>query len=690
MSAEIRHTPLLRPSGRGRVRRWGWLWVTLCGLGLSLTVWGQAVTPTPVKATGAAQFVPLPAGLVAENIPPVPTTLPARLSRYVNGYGLPLAGWGDGPRELWVKDYDDAGGHMARLTAPLAAPEKLFALPAQFYDLYFAPQGPYLAYTADELGNELFQIYLFDRTTGHSTPLTSGAARNVEPVWSRDGQRLAFGTTPQGQTGMTLAVLAPFAPTQPVRRLLTSPNMLQAADWSPDNTQLVAVEYLAAHTHTRLWLMNLATGRTEPLSIKSATPPTTPTAWVDPRFSPDGRGLYLLTNYAAEFRRLAYLDLQTRQLTVLTPQLAWDIEEFAVAPDGQTIAFVANEGGIAKLYLWDTAQRRLTAPAWPGVGLIAPQTYEPAAHLHWHRNSVDLAFDFVSPQTPNDIYALNIRTGEFTQWSKSVSGGVALAEFTLPRRITWRSFDGRTPEGFLYLPPARFTGPRPVIIDLHGGPEDQARPDFNGEREFLLQEMGVARIYPNVRGSTGYGRKFAALDDGVRRGDAVRDVGALLEWIATQPELDARRVLVQGGSYGGYLALSTAVAYPERIRAVISEVGPSNLVTFLQSTEGWRREQRRREYGDERKPALRAYLEKIAPRHNAHRLTAPLLVIQGQNDPRVKVSEAAGLVAAVRANGTPVWYLLGQNEGHGFSQPENRFYQTYTNILFTEAFLLNK
>lgn len=631
------------------------------------------------------RFIKVPGNLIADGVPPVPASLPAKMLPYLGGYGAPLAGWGPSEREIWLKSFDGDAPAFARLRAPNGSPETVYRLPERFYDIYYNPGERQLAYTADTNGDENFQLYLFDTQTGKSTRLTDGRSRNVEPVWSRRMNRIAYGSTPAGRGGMDLYAVDPSRPGD-ARRFAHSPgNMLEAFDWSPDDRRVLYLEYLSNRSNNKLWLADLETGANTLLTPKKEGEQT---VYDVPRFSPDDRGVYLITNRDSEFRRLAYLDLTTSRYTFLSEGIPWDVDVFALSPDGKTLAFVTNEDGISRLYLLDTATRKVTATKWNETGLIAPQVAEPAPRLWWHQNSVDLAFDFVSPRTPNDVYSLDIRTGAFTRWTKSTAASPPLEGLPLPKLVRWRSFDGRAVSGFLYLPPARFPGPRPVIIDIHGGPEEQHRPGFNGEDNFYLNELGVAKIYPNVRGSLGYGSTFLRLDDTLRREDAVKDIGALLDWIETQPYLDARRVMVRGSSYGGYLALSAAARYGDRVRAALSEAGPTNLVTFLENTEGWRRDQRRQEYGDERDPKVRAFLERTAPRNNTGGIKSPLMVVQGQNDPRVKASESAAMVQALRRAGTPVWYLLGKNEGHGFADPDNYLYQTYATAFFVEQFLL--
>jgi dipeptidyl aminopeptidase/acylaminoacyl peptidase len=254
--------------------------------------------------------------------------------------------------------------------------------------------------------------------------------------------------------------------------------------------------------------------------------------------------------------------------------------------------------------------------------------------------------------------------------------------------VSWRSFDGKMISGFLYRPAKKFTGKRPVIIDIHGGPESQSKPYFLGRMNYYLNELGVAILFPNVRGSIGYGKSFLAADNGFKREDSVKDIGALLDWIPGQPDLNPQRVMVTGGSYGGYMSLAVATKYSDRIRAAIDIVGISNFVTFLERTESYRRDLRRVEYGDEREPKMREFLQQISPVNNAKNIKVPLMVVHGKNDPRVPLNEAQQIVQAVRQNNVPVWYLMANDEGHGFSKKRNVDYQFYATVMFIKEFLL--
>jgi dipeptidyl aminopeptidase/acylaminoacyl peptidase len=309
--------------------------------------------------------------------------------------------------------------------------------------------------------------------------------------------------------------------------------------------------------------------------------------------------------------------------------------------------------------------------------------------MAWHENSRDLGFSFTSAKSPADAYSLDTRTGTLSRWTTSETGGLDTAAFPDAQPIEWKAFDQRAISGFLYMPPARFTGKRPVIVDIHGGPEGQSRPRFLGRDNYLLNELGVAIVFPNVRGSTGYGKTFAKLDNGFLRENSYKDIDALLDWIKAQPNLDGDRILITGGSYGGHMTLAVATNYNDKICCSIDVVGMSNLVTFLEHTESYRRDLRRVEYGDERDPKMREFLERIAPMNKAANITKPLFVVQGKNDPRVPASEALQMVQIVRKGSTPVWFLMANDEGHGFAKRKNRDFQFYAELMFIERYLLS-
>jgi dipeptidyl aminopeptidase/acylaminoacyl peptidase len=293
-----------------------------------------------------------------------------------------------------------------------------------------------------------------------------------------------------------------------------------------------------------------------------------------------------------------------------------------------------------------------------------------------------------SAQGPSQIHTLDLPTGKVTAWTQAVgTAGMNLQAIPDQQIVRWKSFDGRVISGVLSLPPARFTGRRPVVMAMHGGPEGQSKQGWQGRTNYLLEELGVAVLEPNVRGSTGYGKTFLALDNGRLREDSVKDMGSAIDWVATHSRLDGQRVLVTGGSYGGYMALAASTRLASRIAGAMSAVGISNFVSFLENTESYRRDLRRVEYGDERDPAMRAFLTSISPLTHVGQITKPLMVVQGKNDPRVPWTESEQIVRSLQQRGTPVWYLLADNEGHGFARRENSDHYFATLVQFVQSTL---
>ena len=398
------------------------------------------------------------------------------------------------------------------------------------------------------------------------------------------------------------------------------------------------------------------------------------------RFDPGGRGVYVLTDEDGEFMQLKLKDPVTHDSRLVSPEVGWDVEDFDVSADGRYVAYVLNEDGRSRLTVLDTLGKVTLAPAGPARGTHRQPALRPhrAPPRHVGRDRHCAA----------RRVRLRPRKGGVTRWTRSESGPLDAATLVAPELVrypTWDRVAGhpRLLSAWVYRP--RGGAPAPVVIDLHGGPEEQARPGWNPFVQFLVNELGYAVVQPNVRGSSGYGKTFLALDNGVLREDAVRDVGSLLVWIGVQPGFDRERVAVMGGSYGGYLALASLVTYGERLKGGIDLVGISNFVTFLRNTAAYRRDWRRTEYGDERDTSMRAFLDRISPLTNATRIKRPLLVVAGENDPRVPVSESEQLVWRVRANGGEVWYLVAKDEGHGFRKKPNR-----DEYLLTAASFLQK
>jgi dipeptidyl aminopeptidase/acylaminoacyl peptidase len=404
-------------------------------------------------------------------------------------------------------------------------------------------------------------------------------------------------------------------------------------------------------------------------------------SWETARFARDGKAVFVTTDKDSEFQHLCRFDLATKRLTPLTKDLPWNVESFDLSHDGKTLALVSNEDGVNVLHLLDVKTgRELRAPKLPLGGISG---------LVWHENSRDLAFTLSSARSPSDVWCLDVKTGRVERWTESETGGLNADSFVEPELVKLSSFDGLRISAFVYRPDAKkFPGPRPLIINIHGGPESQSRPIFQARNNYYLNELGVALVYPNVRGSDGYGKTFLALDNGFKRDDSVKDIGSILDWIKKDPRLDGARVAVMGGSYGGFMVLASMTHFNDQIRCGVDVVGISNFLTFLKNTQDYRRDLRRAEYGDERDSKMAEFLARISPMTNVKSITRPMLIVQGRNDPRVPVTEAEQMVRALRDNGDQVWYLMAKDEGHGFQKKKNADFQFLSTILFFREHLL--
>jgi dipeptidyl aminopeptidase/acylaminoacyl peptidase len=445
---------------------------------------------------------------------------------------------------------------------------------------------------------------------------------------------------------------------------------------APGNRMAIAAEYRSV-TDVKLHRLDLATGKLTPIGDHSKT-----IAYGGGDFAPDGTA-WVTSDEGSDVQRLGRIDLATGRFTPISAQSRWDVDGFAISKDGRTIAFVTNEAGIDRLSLLDVASGRIRRVDSIPAGTIGGLEFAPWGVLGLSLNSA---------KSPTDAYSLDPRTLKLTRWTQSETGGLDPNVNVEPELVEVKSFDGEPVSGFLYRPdPRKFPGKRPLIVNIHGGPEGQSRPGFMGRNNYLLNEQGIAIFFPNVRGSTGYGKRFVGLDNGpFKREDSVKDIGAFLTRLSEDPRIDKNRLAVTGGSYGGYMCYASAIAYPDAFKGALCNVAISNFVTFLEGTQSYRRDLRRVEYGDERDPAQRAKLQEISPLRRIAEIKAPLFVVQGANDPRVPKAEADQIVKAIRARGGTAWYLLGENEGHGFAKKENQDYLFWNTLMFWDQTLLKK
>jgi dipeptidyl aminopeptidase/acylaminoacyl peptidase len=613
--------------------------------------------------------------LIFDNIPEPAAGLGEKLEAYLNARQATPLGFSPKGQLLIATRFGDVD-QLHLVERPAGERRQLTFLREPVTQAAFSPDPGRSAYVylKDVGGNENAQLYYQHVGEPGAKLLTDGKSLNGRPVWSNTGREVAFFSTARDAVSYDIDIVEPESGSLP--RLAVTGDSSAAwypLDWSPDDRKLLVLKSVSI-AEAYLYVVDLSSGQkreVEPVASKVGI--------TDAKFSRDGQGVYLISDRDGEFAQLRYVNLFNGDKTVLSGRLSWDIEELAVSRDGHYLAYISNEAGIDKLNLLDLRSHQdLIAPKLPTGGIVNS--------LRFDADGNRLAFGFAAPNRPRDAYVLDIPANKLEPWTHSEAGAVDLAKFVTPRVAQYPTFDrsdGRERQIPVYIYEPTTPGPHPVLISLHGGPESQFRPGFDPWLQYVVNELGFVVVAPNVRGSSGYGKSYLALDNGVLREDAVKDVGALLVWIALQSSFDAKHVVVSGSSYGGYLALATMVNFSERLRGGVELSGITDFVSFLTNTAAYRQNQRRAEYGDERDPEMRVFLRRISPLTNAERISRPLLIVQGKNDPRVPLSEAEQLVNRLRSKGHEVWYLQASDEGHGFKKKQNRdaLYRTFAQFL---------
>ena len=637
-----------------------------------------ALAALPTQAQQAAPVRQEHGNLIFEGIPPRDAQLTERLGLYRQSRQATFLDWLPDGAMLVATRFGDVE-QVHRIATPLGMREQLTFYPDPV-SAARAPrtvptngQGNAFVFLKDQGGDENAQIYYYS-SSAHVQQLTQGKFLHGSPVWSNDGKRVAFYGTERD--GISYDVYVTDIGSANAPRLVAGgqQDTWYPLDWSPDDRKLLLWKYVSIN-ESYLFIADVYTGTLTPvdtsgrkIGIRCA------------KFAPDGRGTYVVSDEDGEFAQLRYLDPVSHEVRKLTDRIQWDIEDFDVSVDGRYVGYVTNEDGRSRLTVVDTQQKLEQAPGGVPDGRIQ--------NIHFDKTGRRLAFSAESAQSPRDVYVYDLNRNALERWTRSETGPVDVGTFVpaeLVRYPTWDRVAGgqRMISAYLYRP--RGPGPHPVLIDIHGGPEAQARAGWNPFVQFLVNELGYAVIAPNVRGSSGYGKTFLKLDNGALREDAVKDIGSLIVWLGLQPMFDRDHVIVMGGAYGGYMALASLAAYGDRLKGGVDEVGISNFVSYLENTAPYRRDLRRAEYGDERDPKMRAFLNQISPVNKVALIRRPLLVVEGLNDPRVPPMESQQIVWRMRSKGAEVWYLAAKDEGHGFRKKVNE--DVY---LETVAMFLNK
>ena len=615
--------------------------------------------------------------LITENIAPISKDLAQKVKKYSESRGASLVAIHPTKNEIIIGTRFGSTNQLHKVSQSLGSRKQITFFEEPVNNANYEPKkGEYLIYSKDIGGNEFGQLYKLDLKTLQSTLLTDGKrSQNGSVSWKKDGSGFYFSSTMRNGGDRDIYYMNPNDPKSAKLILEVKGGGWGIQDVSDNGKKLLIGEYVSAN-ESHIWLFDTEsktlseiTNRKDKSIVQS-----------DAEFSKNDNEIWFITDRENEFQRLAIFNLLTKTVSYFTSSIPWNVEGYVLSEDKTNLVFVTNEGGLNKIYLMDTTTKKYKEIKNMPVGLFGG--------MNFTKDGNYLFFTQSTAESSSDVYRLDLKTNKIEQWTESELGEMQKADMSKPKFIEWTSFDKIKISGFYYPASAKFTGKRPVLINIHGGPEGQSLASFLGSNNYYTNELGVSIIYPNVRGSSGFGKTFIAKDNGFLREDSVKDIGSLLDWIAQQPDLDKDRIMIMGGSYGGYMTLATAFHYSDKIKCSVDIVGISNFNTFLKNTEEYRRDLRRVEYGDEREAKMFAFLEIISPLNNTDKIKKPMFIIQGTNDPRVPVTEATQMRDKLKNQGNTVWYLEAKDEGHGFRKKANVDYQRLAVIRFMEEYLL--
>lgn len=640
---------------------------------LAIALLATAAVPALAQDKPAEPAVPVPAAITAEQVPALPLTLADRARPYLEARGASFGGWDPKTRAVLINTRFANVSQLHRVETPMGARTQISFEAEPVGGSYAPTRGDVLLVGKDRGGDEYYQLYTL--ANGRLTLLTDGKSRNGVGAWSHDGEIIGYSSTRRNGADTDLYVMNPRDPASSRMVAEVKGGGWRIAGFLPGKTRAVAVEYKSVQDADP-YLLDLATGKMTPIGDPAAQ-----ISYGGLDVAPDGT-LWVTSDQDSDFQRLGTLDPATGKFTPRTSE-KWDVDGFDLSDDGKTIVYVVNEAGSHRMRIMDVASGKVRRVDSLPAGVIGGMEIAP-----WG----EIGFSLSSATSASDVWSLDPATLQPTRWTRSETGGLDPAINAEPTIVTVKSFDGLEVSGLLYLPDAaKFPGKRPLIFDVHGGPEGQSMAGFRGRANYYLNELGIALFYPNVRGSTGYGKRFVSLDNGpFKREDSVKDMAALLDTVRANPRVDTDRVGLTGGSYGGYMCYAAAVQLKAKLRATQCTVAISNFVSFLENTNAYRRDLRRVEYGDERDPAQRAKLMAISPLTRVSEIEKPMFVITGANDPRVPKSEADQMVAAIRAKGGEAWHLVAADEGHGFAKKVNSDYAFLAQLAFWERHLLGR
>ncbi len=650
-----------------------------------LMVGAAILTAAAALAAASVQRIAANNGnLIMEDIPAIPEQIVNDLNQFQNVRSASFRDWTENGQGVYISTRFGDVSQIHRVDMPGGARQQITFYKEPVGGVSRQPGGRNLIFTRDTGGSEFTQIFMLDPADGSTKLLTDGESRNGATVWDRQGRRMAYQSTRRNGAANDVWLMDPTDPAK-AEMILESPDgtWWGPAEFSESGSKVLIANYVSI-ADSRVHLLDLDSGQNELM----AGGPDNTSANLPLGFDASDGGFWFLTDQGGEFRQLAWQSMEAAaEPEIITADIPWDVNNGEISHDRKRIAFAVNENGMSRLYLLDTETKEYRGVDNIPTGLVFGLDFSPDDRF--------LGMTLNTPRTPSDTFVLELGDGpldyaDLVRWTTSEVGGLDVSSFQMPELIEFPTFDNdgdarRQIPAWLYKPGG--DGPFPVVVSIHGGPEGQSRPGFSSTYQMWVEKLGVAVVVPNVRGSSGYGKSYLSLDNGFKREDSVRDIGALLDWIATQADLDQERVAVFGGSYGGYMVLASAFHYSDKLKAAVDIVGISNFVTFLENTQDYRRDLRRVEYGDERDPAMRAHLEQISPLNNVDKIAIPMLIVQGENDPRVPVTESKQVVDALRNRGQTVWFMNALNEGHGYRKKENRDIYQQATVLFLREHL---
>lgn len=541
---------------------------------------------------------------------------------------------------------------------------------------FLSPDKTKFLFLEDQDGNENFQLFLYDIKSKKTSTVTEKGSRSSNPFWKPDGEQILYKSNKRKSSEADLYIRNTLEPYNDKLLLENVTDEALIYDWDINSNCILLVKIISENIK-QLFHYNITTG-----SLEEINPQKNNIAYSNALFLPEKNGYLIVSDEDSEFLQLRFYDLESKTSKNLTSNINWNIDELSLNKSKEYLVFTVNENGSSVLYrmnLKDFSYQKINAVA---QGIING--------LKINESGNKAAFNFYGSTFRRKVFSYDFKKERLDQYINKNASEKTEVNFVKAQKIMIPAIDANNRAyqipAFIYKP--KKEGKSPVYIDFHGGPEYQALSTFNKWYQYLVNELGIAVIVPNIRGSNGYGKTYMKADDILKRENAVKDVRVLLDWIAEQPDLDKNKVAVFGESYGGFMALSALASNSERIRCGIDVVGISNIVTYLEKTRDYRRDLRRSEFGDERNSEIRDYLLKISPVNNAQKINSPLFIVQGYNDPRVNFEESEKMLESLKKQKKAVWYLGAKNEGHGFHKSENIALQKNAEIAFLKKYLL--